>query len=548
VARSEWRWATIFAATFMLATCLPYLFGLALRQPGWYYSGLLTNPDEHNVYLASMRQARDGHLLFLDPFTSEPQRARVLNLFFLALGLFARLTHLPLPVVYHLARVISGSLLLISVYWLAAQMLQGVLARRIALLLTATASGFGWLYHARSGQPHPIDYGPGLVMPEAITFLSLLLNPLFCFSMFLMVATIGLAAQAFTSGSTREAALAGISALVLGNIHSYDLIPVAAVLFAYLLYALISRRAEWRAILLGLLIASIAAPAVIYQYWLLGSGEPGLLAKTLGQWQYSRGPQHLALGLGLPFLLSLLGAVKGLARGAPERSRLLALWLVIGFALVYLPLPFQRKLAEGLHIPACLLAAFALEPLGRVVARRAAIAGAALILLCLPSNALYIRRALGDLVTNNTAYIGNLMPALYLRPDQRQALSWLDDHATSSQMVLSNSFLGSYAPSLAGVKVYLGHWSETLNYAKKVKEFSGFLQAGTADREREAFCRGNGVGFVIRDRSIYDDIFLPTWARAAGGFDPDRSSWLLPVFARDRVTIYRVLKPGELVP
>jgi hypothetical protein len=37
------------------------------------------------------------------------------------------------------------------------------------------------------------------VMPEAITFLSLLLNPLFCFSVFLMIAAIGLGAHAFSS-------------------------------------------------------------------------------------------------------------------------------------------------------------------------------------------------------------------------------------------------------------------------------------------------------------------------------------------------------------
>ena len=45
--RSELRWAALFAAAFTLLTCLPYLLGLYLRQPGWYYSGFLTNPDDH---------------------------------------------------------------------------------------------------------------------------------------------------------------------------------------------------------------------------------------------------------------------------------------------------------------------------------------------------------------------------------------------------------------------------------------------------------------------------------------------------------------------
>ncbi|NIQ98918.1 MAG: hypothetical protein GTN78_01760, partial [Gemmatimonadales bacterium] len=92
-----------------------------------------------------MRQARDGALFFIDPFTSEPQSGRVVNVFFLALGLFSRVTHLSLPVTYHLARVVSGWLLLMAVYCLAAQVLATVSGRRIALVLAGLASGLGWL-------------------------------------------------------------------------------------------------------------------------------------------------------------------------------------------------------------------------------------------------------------------------------------------------------------------------------------------------------------------------------------------------------------------
>jgi len=544
----ELRWAAAVAAVFMLLTCLPYLFGLALRQPGWYYSGLLTNPDEHNVYLSLMRQAADGRLLFSDRFTSEPQRGLVLNVLWLGLGLFARLTHLPLPIVYHLARLVAGWLLLMAVYWLATRLLSTVAARRIGFLLTATASGFGWAFHAEGGQPHPIDYGPGLVMPEAITFLSLLLNPLFCFSVFLMIAVIGLAADAFQSGSARRALLAGLAALVLGNVHTYDLLPVAAVTLAFLAHQLLTRRCGGRAVVLAVFIAALAAPAVGYQWWLLRSGEPGVVAKTVGQWEYSRGPRYLALGLGLPFLLAISGAAMSVRRGAPDRTRLLALWLVLGFALAYLPVSFQRKLAEGLQIPICLLAAYALEAVSRRSARRVLVWGGLLIALSLPSNVFYVKRALADLVANNTSYIGNLMPPLYLRPDQGQALRWLDERGRPSDLLLCNPFLGSYAPSLAGMRAYAGHWSETLDYLRKITELSAFFAAGTADAKREAFCRVHRMGYVLRDDTIYDTILLPPSAQPAASFDPHESAWLLRVFQRDRVAVYQVVSSAEAPP
>ena len=53
--RPELRWVAVFALVVMALTCLPYLYGLLIRPPGAYYSGLLTNPDEHNVYLAYMK-------------------------------------------------------------------------------------------------------------------------------------------------------------------------------------------------------------------------------------------------------------------------------------------------------------------------------------------------------------------------------------------------------------------------------------------------------------------------------------------------------------
>ena len=351
-ARGELRWAGAFAAAAMLLTAVPYLYGLHIRPSDAYYSGLLTNPDEHNVYLAYMKEVQEGRVFLIDPFTSEPQQGRVLNLFFLALGLVARLTRLGLPFVYQIARLIAGWLLLMAIYCLGAQAFSHIRARRLALVLAAFASGLGWLFRPQPGQPHPIDYGPGLIMPEAITFLSLLLNPLFCFSMFLMIVVIGLGASALASGSTRAAVLAGVAALVLGNIHSYDTIPVAAVLAAYLFWLALKRKAGLRTLGLAMLVAAIALPSLAYQFWLVRSGEVTLAVKTAETPVFSPSPVMLAMGLGLPLALALAGAVRVVRARSPEGAVLLTIWLLVGFALAYAPVPFQRKLAQGLHIPA----------------------------------------------------------------------------------------------------------------------------------------------------------------------------------------------------
>ncbi len=540
--RAELRWPAVVAAVIILLTCLPYLWGLMKLPPGYYYSGLLANPDEHNVYLAYMRQASDGAFFLIDPFTSEAQSGRVINVFFLGLGTFARVAHLPLPVVYHLARAVSGWLLLMAIYCLAAQVLASVSGRRIALLLAGLASGLGWLYPASGGQPHPIDYGPGIVMPEAITFLSLLLNPLFCFSVFLMIVVIGLAAHAFVSGSLRSAIVAGLAALVLGNIHTYDMIPVGGVLAAFLVVLLATRRLTGRVVTLALLVAALAAPSLIYQLWLMRAGEVTLLVKSEETPVPAPAPLFLALGLGLPLALAVVGAVRSVLRGAGDVARIAALWVVLGFALVYLPVPFQRKLAEGIHVPVCILAAFALELLWvKSRGRRALWVGAAAILLAVPSSVLFVHRAVVDLASNNTAYIGNFMPPLYLRGDQRSALEWLDGKATRSDLLLCNSFLGSHAPSLAGCRVYIGHWAETLHFEEKLAEVKWFLNANTSDESRQAFCRRNGITYLLRDDSIYDQVYcLSPEGEPGEVFDPEAADWLARVHQRGYISLYRV--------
>jgi hypothetical protein len=430
-----------------------------------------------------------------------------------------------------------------AVYCLAAQVLPSLAGRRLALALAAFASGLGWLYPAQPGQPHPIDFGPGLVMPEAITFLGLLLNPLFCFSMFLMVAILGLALHAFASGSLRSAVLAGLAALVLGNIHSYDVITVAAVLAAYLALLLVSRDLTWGGFAMAALISLIALPSLAYQLWLMRTGDIILAVKTIETPVHSPAPLFLALGLGLPLLLALAGSGRAVLPGTPNPARMVALWLILGFALAYAPLPFQRKLAQGLHIPVCILAAFALEPLWaqRRNVGRALWACALLVLLTIPSNGLFVARAIGDLRTNNQAYLGNLMPPLYLRADQHDSLRWLDDHASPADVLLCNSFLGSYVPSIAGTRVYVGHWAETLHFQDKQRALARFLRAETSDEEREALCRQEAITYVLRDRTIHDELYyLSPEGLPGDGFDPEASDWLQPVYERDHISLYQV--------
>jgi hypothetical protein len=533
----EWRWVLLASLAVVAVTCIPYLFGWYITPPGYRYMGLLANPDEHNVYLGWMRQAERGRLLFFDPFTTEPQQAGFFHGFFLVLGFAARTTHAPLIGIYHIARVVSGLLLLTGVYALAAQLCGGLLARRLAWAFAAFASGFGWLYALANptASVHPMDFGPGLVMPEAVTFLSLLLNPLFCFSVWLMVVLWTGYLITVRTGSWKSALVAGAAGFVLGNVHTYNVITVWLTLAAYVIaVAILDRRVPTRELKLAAIIGAMAAPFVIYQYWLYRA-NPVFREKALTP-TLTPPPQFFLIGYGIVLALAIPGAAVALARRS-KSTMLLTAWAAVTLALVFAaPFSFQRKLAEGLHIPLCLLAAlFIGEWAAPRMRRRAATAlAAALVVASAPSNVFFMARGFRDLMNNNAAYVSVLMPPLYLRSDSVNAMTWLRRNTGMEDAVLCMPLEGSYVPGVAGNKVFIGHWAETLHYPDKLKVVRWFFSARPRAGQRRELMQENDLRYVL---------YTPNEA-ALGPFNPAMSAELQQVFARPEAILFRPTGSG----
>jgi hypothetical protein len=231
LSRRELAWSLGRAALFMVATIVPYLVAGGVTPPGFRYTWLLYNPDEPNVHLQWMREAFDGRFFFADLFTTERAPDQFTNVFLWVLGRKAAWTHrlwsgYELIAEYHLARFVAGVLLLVAIYLLAAQLTENVRVRQATFWLCACSSGLGWIDYAWRLPFEPADVNVGLMMPEAITFLSILLYPLFSFSMFLMTVTFVCALANRERNGFALHWLAALSAAALANIHTYDVIPL----------------------------------------------------------------------------------------------------------------------------------------------------------------------------------------------------------------------------------------------------------------------------------------------------------------------------------
>jgi arabinosyltransferase C len=411
----------IVAVTIAL---IPALIGHASAPPGSLYLGVQTNVDDHMVYASWMRQAMEGKLLFENRFAIEPQPGLTLNLYFLALGLVAKVVSI--PVAWLIARAAFSLLFVVLLGGFLLRIGLNAFQAKLSVVLVTFGGGVGFFVWEKFGQivvnsPAALKAVTGgrlpidVWQPEAFVFPSMLTNGLFMASLCLILVTFQSVLQAKDGWSSvpRGALAFG----VLMNIHSYDALLVGLVLTGLLAAQLAARDLSWAWMGRATVIAAGAVPAaawflfVLYQDPVFQSRastetfSPVFRQVALGILPVaafaalpclSRGKRRelfaaaLALLTGLtafflwdanppgnghtmtgpfvnesvwPFLGLLapaLAATVLFARPNPGRNLLWA-WALVGVAAVYFPALFQRKLAMGLVVPWAILAAIGLS-------------------------------------------------------------------------------------------------------------------------------------------------------------------------------------------
>jgi hypothetical protein len=559
--RSETRWVVICALVVMLITCLPYLYAATLAKPGTSFSGLLYAADDHCVYLSWEQQGAQGKLLMRNLFTGVEQRGIYLSLLSWLLGSLARFSGLPLILVHHGARVLFGALTLVLAYRLFAFFTPDVGTRRAAFWFTALSAGLGWLF-----QPQVIhgDAVVDLWQPEAITFLCLYVNGLFCVALSLMLGILILLLSAEGQagrGRWSRVAGAGLLGLLLGNIHSYDVITVVGVWSSFLLVRAIAGRRFPGASLVNAGVAGLVAlPSTLYQYYLYRT-EPVFRMRADDKFLSPPLSSYL-LGYGLVFALAVAGAIWLLRAARRDRqplgTRLLPLvWAVVGLAIPYLPFSFQRKLLMGEHLPLAFLAAVGATALARRIgartqarkgkkaartaasapsltvrlARGAVVAG--LLAMTLPTNWLFVHRDI-EMATMPVDDL-NSLPAYWEHTDL-DAIRWARQHLPPDGLIFCSTVSGRLIPALAGRPVYVGHWSETPHANERMMETVQFFRAASASSaERRAFLEARHIRYLYHG----------TAERRLGAMDPSRDSLFRPLYRNEGAAIYEV-DPGRL--
>jgi hypothetical protein len=493
ITRREWAAVAAWACALASVPAALLWHGYSLATEGSVYTGYLgPYPNDYHGYLAWIRQALDGRLLFRNLYTTEPHAGVFFHPLFWGIGAAARVTGLPVMLVWYAVHLVGYGLMVAAIYRFCSLFTDRRGTRRLALVLATTASGVGWLADPGAGTHHlqrPID----VWMAEANAF-----QPLIT-SFFTLPAALALLLMSMThairhlrGSGMRDALLAGVYALALAAVHPYDLVTLLSVLAVW---TLLAGRRYYRGMLLA---AAIPVPYVLYGLAVVG------LSPVFSRMDWSMPsatPWAHATGWGLPLVLCVTALLLPRVWARNREVRYLAAWLAVNLALIWLPLSFQRRMLWGVHVVISLLAAMALAALLegatrriRSRPRRAALCAA----LALGTAGLSAIGS-GRLVAVQVERQRSLAFGDYLPDGVVEGLRWLAAHRDGAESVVAPLPISALVPGRSGMTVFGGHWAQTIDLRDKQRFVRSLFRApeslGT-ERVRRVLAR-NRVRYVV---------------------------------------------------
>jgi hypothetical protein len=498
-------------------TGLPYLYGYLVAGPERQFMGIVLNVPDTAQYFSWAREF--GHAVLIEnKLTPESGAAVYFNLFWWCIGRLSVASGIGIAETTQLVRPLVGTAYALAIYWVLGLVTHNRLERWTAFLVAAFGGGLGWLLVVGKQFTGVLGSPLDVYVTEANTFLTVMAFPHQAAAGALLILTLGLAACALERGSATTAALAGITGLLLGVQHGYDLLIVYAVVGCLGLALAVRGSGWWRTIGLGSLVCGPSLPAALYLAYLARESPiwRGVLAQYGNAGVYTPSPPHLVVLVGIPLLVVLTSIPFAIAQRrriwlgllrADAPQLLMWTWLVVGGVLLYVPTDFQIKMLACWQVPVAFAAArlivgryIPLVEASRLLGTRnfAAIAATAFVLLVLPVNAYLFAWRFVDL--------GRVDHPYFLTRDEVGGLQWLAAHSQPTDVVLSTLTIGQYVPSIAGNSAFLAHWAQTLDFYGKQRLVAQLFDPLSSEQDRNVPLDEFSVRYVFVDKVDHVDL------------------------------------------
>lgn len=463
----------ITSTVLLLLLNIPYLVAIANTNSGFVFGGFLFNPLDGNSYIAKMYQGWRGDWVFTLPYSAETNQGAALFLFYLFLGHVSRWLGLSTLLVYHLARILSSAFLLAALYYFFSMLFSDrPKVAYWAFLFSVLGSGCGWLAAIFGG------FTADFWVAEAYPILSMYTSPHFTLGLAILIWFL---VQTIKPFEIRRILFLVIGGLAIGIIFPFGVVVAAVVSAGIAVLDLLGRsKIHWQAAFAFLIPGGLG---ILYQFIVIRS-DP-----VLALWDRQNQTVSPPLGdLLVSFSPILILAAVGVVWSIRRRNRvvdMLAGWLLLGLALIYVPFNLQRRFMFGYMIPVAGLAAYGLAEL-KTKQRHWIGIGA----LCLSVPTLLI------LIFGGTQAVKNNDSQLVIAQSEMHTFSYLVQNSRPGDLILAAPETGMFIPAYTGLRVIYGHPFETVNAKTELAAVENFFSQPVTT-ESLAWARERGVSWIL---------------------------------------------------
>lgn len=461
-----------------LIVILPLIYGWLTTPPGKIFTWITTtNPSDQNAYYAWVNQASQGKVLMEILYTSEKHPALFFHPIFFLIGQIVNFFKLSPEFVFTIFSIIANFLLLVAIYYFISHFISSSRIRKISFALIALGGGLGWLPHFISADSYLLEINILNVMryPFIMSFgLMFILLALLCFI------------KSLEENGIKNQILTGILIFLLALIHPYDLIIFYGLAISYLIFF----TKFWRKILKIIITFLFPLPIIIYNFLVINSS---LVWQQQSHATISL-PDILGYFLGLFFFLILLPFSFGEIK-RDKKIRIIFVWAVVYFLLIYLPINFQWKFGLGISVPLGILAGIGLNSLAQFLNKKFRSNFFTFIFIFL---AIFISSSYNFLIFYGEIFgLQTRLEPFYLSKETVASFNWLKNNVKENEIILSSYETGTFIPRYSGKKVFLGHWAQTIFAEQKSHLVSNFYSQKLTSEKIKKFLKNNNIKYIF---------------------------------------------------
>ena len=469
----ELLWILVVSMLIMIWGSIPTWAGYHAETSDFRFRGLYYDSQDYAVHIAMMNAGMHGDWAYQFRFTTESHNPAFTRLFYIALGKFSMLLSSSAETTFHWARFLLGFIALYTLYILMRKIFQEVFWARIAFLIAAVGSGLGWLqllFNWTPGRITPIDFW----LIDAYVFFSLSVFPHFAFVTAAMCIVLKLWLEYLERLNRLNIFWIVLTSILVQFANPIAFATIDAALLGAALFFWWNKGKIIGAHVVGLSFIAIAqVPLLMYNIIVL-SRDP-LWSQFTAQNQTLSPPLiYYIFGFAFFWLPALFGVITAFREksGAPGAC---FFWLASAFLLAYAPFYIQRRFLQNITIPLAILATSGLKTFFETVTTWNALLTrwekSFVIMFIFLTSLSSIQLSLG-----RAAYLQTHPDDLFYPASLDGAISWLDEHAQYNDFVLASEQTSQVLVQKAGLRAYLGHEMETLDYKTKQVNVKAFFQ------------------------------------------------------------------------